>query len=263
MFINHFKMSAHPFTENPPLDWLLQDDRFDQALARLKFFQQQGNIALILGQTGIGKSSLLKIFQQGMLPNKFNHIYLHLTPISPNAFLRMIVAKLGESPRFGKDRLFLQIVEKLTKTEMDTLLIIDEGHLIPPQALTDLRLLVSTEINNKIPLKIVISAQESLSPVLKRSSLADLVNRICVRYHLKPLTKDQTATYINHRLKCVAAPAKVFESQAKELIHDYAGGVPRQINNICTTCLINAASKKIKIIDENIVNETMAEYTLP
>jgi len=48
MFLNHFDLTAHPFAEKPPIDWLLRDERTDQALARLKFFEQQGAIALII-----------------------------------------------------------------------------------------------------------------------------------------------------------------------------------------------------------------------
>jgi len=62
MFLNHFALTDHPFAEKPPIQWLLRDERIDQALARLKFFEQQGAIALITGQTGLGKSSLLRLF---------------------------------------------------------------------------------------------------------------------------------------------------------------------------------------------------------
>jgi general secretion pathway protein A len=263
MFLTHFKMSDHPFSEKPPIDWLLADNRFDQAMARLKFFQQQGNIALIIGQTGIGKSSLLRLFQQQMPQNLYHPIYLHLTNISPSSFLRLIVTELGESPKFGKDRLFLQIIERIRKNEIDTVLIIDEAHLIASQALTDLRLLVSSGIDTNLPLKIVLSGQEALGSVLKRSDHADLVHRICVRCHLNPLTKSQTTAYIDNRLRCSDSSEKIFEAQAKDIIHDYSGGVPRQINNIATACLINASTKNRQTVDETLVNETMTEFYLP
>ncbi|MCP4181881.1 MAG: general secretion pathway protein, partial [Hyphomicrobiales bacterium] len=54
-----------------------------------------------------------------------------------------------------------------------------------------------------------------------------------------------------------------FETEAKDLIHDYTGGVPRQVNNVATACLINAAARGLKIITEALVNETMAEFALP
>ena len=170
---------------------------------------------------------------------------------------------MGEAPRFGKDRLFLQITERIKKNDTETVLIIDEAHLISVQTLVDLRLLISTGVDADLPLKIIFSGQESLTTLLKRTSLADLVNRISVRYHLKSLTRDQTIAYINHRLRRADAADKLMTQDAKYLIHDYAGGVPRSINNIATACLINAASKNVTVIDETIVNETMAEFRLP
>jgi len=57
--------------------------------------------------------------------------------------------------------------------------------------------------------------------------------------------------------------AKAEKSLMKSLIHDYAGGVPRSINNIATACLIHAASQNITASNESIVNDTMAEFKLP
>jgi general secretion pathway protein A len=56
---------------------------------------------------------------------------------------------------------------------------------------------------------------------------------------------------------------KTFETEAKNLIHDYTGGVPRQINNVATACLIHAASRNLKKINDTLVNETMNEFNLP
>jgi general secretion pathway protein A len=263
MFLAHFHMDAHPFMENPPLEWLLADNRFEQALARLRFFLEQGRLALITGQTGVGKSSLLRMVRQTMPHNRYMSLNLHLTSVSPGAFLRLIVSELGEAPRFGKDRLFLQIVERIRKQDTETVIIIDEAHLMAAQTFVDLRLLISAGGDADLPLKIIFSGQESLTALLKRASLADLVNRINVRYHIKSLTRDQTVAYIDHRLKCAGATAKLMTAEAKSLIHDYAGGVPRSINNIATACLIHAVSKNVSAIDETIVNETMAEFHLP
>jgi general secretion pathway protein A len=75
MFFTHFNMNTHPFAENPPIDWLLTDSRFEQALARMKFFLEQGRLALITGQTGVGKSSLLRMVRQAipqMISDSYN-----------------------------------------------------------------------------------------------------------------------------------------------------------------------------------------------
>jgi general secretion pathway protein A len=262
MFLNHFALTAHPFAEKPPIEWLLRDERIEQALARLKFFEQQGAIALIIGQTGLGKSSLLRLFIHELPHNRYHPVYLHLTPLNANAFLRLIVTKLGEKPLMGKDRMLLQILDRINLNDKCTLFIIDEAHLIDPKILTDLRLLISS-IEQEVSLKIILCGQENLSQILKRSSYADLVHRITLQFVMHPLAKDKTAAYIDYRITKAGASSKIFEPEAKDLIHDYTGGVPRQINNVATACLINAAARSQKKINESLVNETMAEFSLP
>jgi len=199
MFLNHFSLNDHPFTEHPPTKWLMRDPRIDDALAGLQFFEQQGSIGLILGQTGIGKSSLLRLFIHDLPPNRYQPIYLHLTTLNANAFLRLIVTKLGEKPRMGKDRMLLQLLDRINQNEKSTLLIVDEAHLIDPKALTDLRVLISP-IGEKMPLKILLCGQEDLRHILKRSSHADLLYRITLRLFLKPYPREQTALYIDNRI---------------------------------------------------------------
>ncbi len=262
MFLNHFALTTHPFAEKPPIEWLLCDERIEQALARLKFFQQQGDIALIIGQTGLGKSSLLRLFIQQLPQNRYHPLYLHLTPLNANAFLRFIVTKLGEKPLMGKDRMLMQILDRINLNDKCTLFIIDEAHLIDPKILTDLRLLISS-IDEDVSFKIILCGQENLSQILKRSSFADLVHRITLQFVMQPLSKEKTAAYIDYRIKKADGSTKILEPEAKDLIHDYTGGVPRQINNVATACLINAAARGLKIITEALVNETMAEFRLP
>ncbi len=262
MFLNHFSLITHPFAENPPIEWLLRDPRIDQALARLKFFEEQGTIALIIGQTGLGKSSLLRLFIHELPQNRYNPVYLHLTALNANAFLRFIVTKLGEKPKMGKDRLLLQILERINQNDKCTLFIIDEAHLIDPKTLTDLRLLISC-LDEQISLKILLCGQQNLSQILKRSSHADLFHRITLQFIMRSLSKEKTSAYIDYRITKAGGPDKIFEPEAKNIIHDYTGGVPRQINNVATACLINAAARGLKKITEALVNETMTEFHLP
>lgn len=263
MFTTHFKLSAQPFVERMPVDRLLQDERMTQGLARLEYLATAGSIALVAGQTGVGKSSLLKLFLHTLSKNRYQPVYVHLTHVTPIGLLRLIVRDLGEVPKRGKENLFLQILEKTQKSELMTVIVIDEGHLTQPDALTDLRLLVSSALGDEQRLKLIITGQETLWSELKRSTHLDFVHRISVRYYLPPLTADQTAAYIDFQMRKAGASDKVFDGDAKQLIHDFAGGVPRQINNIATTCLINGAAKNLQKISTAIVEDTMREFQLP
>lgn len=260
-FLTHFQLADHPFAENPARDdALLRDERVGEALSRLRFFQAAGNLALVLGQTGAGKSTLLRLYKAELPRNRFRVACLHMTHVGPSALLRMIVSELGEAPRMGKDRLFAQLADRVRQTDAQTMIIIDEAHLLPSQALTDLRLVISSGPGEPLPVKVVLCGQDPLAERLKRSAHADLLNRVCVRVRLHCLTLDQASAYIDHRLRAAGGSEKIFDSEARELIHECAGGVCRHINNIATACLVHAHSKNLRQVGEGVVNEAMSEF---
>lgn len=264
MFTNHFKMSAQPFLERAPADRMLRDERMTQGLARLEYLAAAGSIALVTGATGVGKSSLLKLFLASLSKNRYLTLYVALTHVTSTSLLKLIVRALGEEPKRGKERLFLQILDKARGSDLTPLLVVDEAHLLDPEALTDLRLLVSASLeDDEPPLKLLLCGQEPLRDQLKKTSHADLVHRISVRYHLSALRRDQTAAYIDFQMKSAGATERVFDADAKSLVHDYSSGVPRQINNIATGCLLHAATRNVQKISAELVNETMEEFRLP
>ena len=59
--------------------------------------------------------------------------------------------------------------------------------------LTDLRLLLCAGLGNMPRLRLRLCGQDGLLQTLARQSLADLLNRVTVRVHVAPLSKDQTA----------------------------------------------------------------------
>ena len=181
MFLTHFKLKAQPFCEHMPVDRLQQDERVAQGLARLAYFVEVGTIALLTGSTGVGKSTLLKLFFQSLSRNRYNPIYIHLTHVKAIGLLKLIVRSLGEIPLRGKENLFLQIIEKSKKSDLKTIIIIDEGHLTDSDALIDLRLLVSADLEGEPPLKLVLTGQDELWQQLKRTAHADLIHRISLR----------------------------------------------------------------------------------
>jgi general secretion pathway protein A len=245
------------------VEHLLQDERFRQGLARLQYLAHHGSLGLLTGETGVGKSSLLKLFVTSLSRNRYQPLYLHLSHVSAIGLLKLIVTALGEIPKRGKERLFLQILEKTQKSDLTTVLLLDEAHLVEPAALTDLRLLLGSFQEEKTPLKLLLCGQPPLREQLKQAAHADLLHRLSVRYHLMALSREQTSCYIDFQMKIAGASAKLFEPEAKALIHDYAGGFPRQINNIATACLLNAAAKNLQKITDTLVTETLAEFALP
>lgn len=262
MYQDHFQLKSQPFSEHAPATSLWVDGRMQEGLARLNYLVTGGTLGLVTGPTGAGKSALLKRFLHELSRQQCESIYCHFTHLNSTGLLKLVVSQLGEVPRRGKERLFEQILQRAGRTEGTLLLIIDEAHLLEGEALTDLRLLVSSAIDTAPPLKILLVGQETLRATLKQTQHQALLNRIQVRYRLKPLTKEQTGRYIDVQMKQAGGAEDIFDVSVKELIHDFTGGLPRAINNLATACLLQAMARNVARIDDGVFQQTSAEFQL-
>jgi general secretion pathway protein A len=263
MFLNHFQFTAQPFAERVSADALWLDDRMQQGLARLRYLAEHATLGLLTGPSGVGKSALLKSFLRELSGPRWKPVYLHLTHLPSAGLLKLLVGTLGEVARRGKDRLFQQILEKARQSESEIVVVLDEAHLLDADALTDIRLLVSSALDDAPPLKVVLAGQEPLHGTLRQSLHTALLNRIAVRHYLPPLSKEQTVTYIDYQLQQAGGSEKLFEKETKEMIHDYSGGIPRQINNLATACLLAAAAENASRVTEAALRKTLSEFQLP
>jgi len=263
MYLDHFKFNSQPFCEHAAVTALWQDARMSEGLARLEYLVENGTLGLVTGVSGVGKSALLKRFLHGLPQQHGEAVYCHLTHLPAAGVLKMLVAQLGEVPRRGKDRLFEQILERAARIDGTLLLVFDEAHLLDGDALTDLRLLISSALDVAPPLKILLAGQEPLRAVLRRSRHADLFHRISVRYQLRPFNKDQTASYIDFQVTHAGGPDSLFDPSVKQAIHDFTGGVPRQINNLATACLLQASARQVLRIDNQLFQNAVGEFQLP
>lgn len=153
MYLEHFQLKSQPFSEHAAVSALWQDQRMDEGLARLDYLVQCGQLGLVTGPSGVGKSALLKRFLHALQPQQCQALYCHLTHLPCAGLLKLVVAQLGETPRRGKERLYEQILERATRAEGTLLLVFDEAHLLDGDALTDLRLLISSALDVRPPLK--------------------------------------------------------------------------------------------------------------
>lgn len=262
MYLSHFNLHAQPFVEHTPVERLWNDERMTRGLLRLRLLVESGTLGLISGGTGLGKSALLRRLMHQLRGPGCETCYLHLVRLPALGLLQQLVRRLGETPQWHKEGLFCQVLARAANSDGALLLILDEAHLLPAESLIDLRLLVSSA-DAPPQLKILLAGQEGLLDTLRRTQHRDLLDRITVRHHLHPLSKPATHQYVDHQLQSAGGSAELFSSEVKDLLHDYTGGVPRQINNLATGCLLTAAASGADRIDEAAFRSTAGEFQFP
>lgn len=258
-YLEHFKLRSQPFSEHAARESLWEDARMQEGLSRLQHLVHSGLLGLVTGASGLGKSALLKRFMGEQSPQVCQTIYCHLAHLPTNGLLKLVLSQMGELPKRGKDKLYSQLLDRARRTEGTLLLVFDEAHLLSGDALVDLRLLVSSAIEVAPPLKILLVGQEHIRQTLKRSEYTDIVNRISVRYQLRPLSKEQTRRYIDYQVAHHGGDPKIFDELVKDQIHEFTGGNPRGINNAAIACLLQATSKRSMRIDEEAFRQATIE----
>jgi len=262
MFTTHFKMTDHPFSERVPIHGILRDERMTQGTARLNSISHHATLALITGDEGVGKSSLIRLFMDSLGKNRYHPVYIHLTHLNAPSFLKILVSTMGELPAWGKHKVLLQILKKTKSNDITTIFLIDEAHLLAPDALIDLRLLVSSAIEDTDRLKMVLIGHSEIKKELRRSCHTAFAQRITVRYHIPPLALSQTHQYIDFHMRRVGCSEKIFETEVKNDIHEYARGVPRLINNLATACLLNSAANNSQKVTSAILAQSLDEFQI-
>jgi len=260
MFKDYFKMNAMPFSERISTNNIIRDDRMECAIAKLSYLAHDGSIGVITGQTGVGKSTLLRLFLATLPSNNYHPIYIHFTNVKSSNLLNLIAIELGANSTNSKDRRFLAITRALKNIPCTPILILDEAHLLSTEAIIDLRLLISSALDNgEKSLKIILCGQEDLNQTIKRASCLDFANRISVSNTIKPLSCLQTQTYIVKQLQAVNGDTALFDSEVIEEIYTFSNGIPRRINQICTLCLLCAKEEHSQKITTEILARAISD----
>jgi len=100
-----------------------------------------------------------------------------------------------------------------------------------------------------------------LRELLARTDLRQLAQRITARYHLEPLSRDEAAEYIQHRLRVAGALGEIFDAAAKREVFRFSQGVPRLINVICDRALLGAYSEESRWVTRGLVRQAAAEVS--
>jgi general secretion pathway protein A len=135
-----------------------------------------------------------------------------------------------------------------------TVLLIDEAQNLSMEVLEQIRLLTNLETSKTKLLQIILVGQPELKELLKRQDLRQLNQRITARYHLLPLSLNETRAYICHRLTVCNGYPDIFKDSAIRKIYKLSSGIPRVINILCDRALLGAYSSNTYSITPKIVS---------
>ena len=133
----------------------------------------------------------------------------------------------------------------------------DEAHLLDDRTLEEIRLLTNNDFDRNSALTVIMVGQLSLRSRLKQTGFEALNQRLRFRYALEGFSADETADYIKVRLRSADLDDDFFSADSIKAIFLAAQGIPREINNICTSALLKAQSLAANKVDAKIVRAVL------
>lgn len=265
MYLQHFGLKQLPFSIAPDPQYLFMSEQHREALAHLIYgINTEGGFVLLTGDVGTGKTTVSRCLLE-QVPENVN-IALILNPkVTVEELLATICDELHIPYPFGCASVKV-FVDAINSFLLDaharggkTVLLIDEAQNLSPDVLEQIRLLTNLETNQQKLLQIIMIGQPELRELLSRPDLSQLSQRITARYHMGPLSKEDVALYVNHRLFIAGAKQNIFPVSVMKDLHRLSHGIPRMINVICDRALLGTYVQGTSFVDRKTLIKAAEE----
>lgn len=265
MYKTFFKLRQDPFGIVPDPQFFYPTEWHNEAAAGLLYgIHARKGLMVLSGEVGTGKSLILRCLLQSLERERIAYAHVVHSRMSTQELLHFALESLGlHSPPTSKAELLLRLNWFLTRRHLQgltTVFVIDEAQHLSVDTLEEIRLLTNLEAPKAKLLQIVLAGQPELDLKLDTYELRQLKQRIAMYFQLRPMSEQQTASYIRSRLKIAGGNGDgLFSAEASQRIFSYSGGFPRLINVLCENALVCCYAHGERRVTPAMVDEIAAD----
>jgi type II secretory pathway predicted ATPase ExeA len=262
MYETYFGLVNRPFLTVPTLERYYPGSTIEHIfqMASRAISRAEGPVA-IFGGTGLGKTMLcLRIAEHF----RRNHDVVMLSSsqlITRRALLQSLLFELKMPYRnLNEGELRLTLMNRLQPSSehpgLGLLLIADEAQTLSPKLLDEIRLLTNIARDGMPRVRLVLCGTMKLEDCLSNPRMESLCQRLSCRCYLTPLTQQETAGYVAHKIELSGATLEtVFTREALEAIYRGTDGIPRLIDQLADQTLLLAAQDRQRPISAALVGK--------
>jgi len=246
-----FGFHKTPFTREVAVGDMLSLPHLDEARDAIIARLERRMSAAVIAPAGTGKTSLLRSLRQQLPEARYRVHYLKVTGLSKRDLCREIATAVGVRPAGSYPMLVRRLQEDFelsSQTDgLRPLLVLDEAHDFRPDVLGILRILTNFEWDSRLVVSLVLAGQPRLEKLLQKASCEDVAQRIAYFARLRLLSRDESASYLEHRCTLAGAPSFPFDKGAVDAIFEMSRGNLRAIDRLALGALDEAAHKGAKV----------------
>lgn len=257
MFEDFYGFTVTPFSRGIPTSALYRCNDNDELINRLKYAAKRQLFAVLTGESGCGKTTTLRRFNDELINTEYTVIYLSDSRLTPRHFYKGILKQLGFEAKYfcgdAKSQLHKEIEIMKAVHNVSPIVIVDEAHLLGREMLEEVRFLLNLKMDSQSPMALILSGQSELWDKLRLQSHAAIRQRIDIQCQVAKLDMAQTVEYIKTHLSFAGCSKDILSDAAFDDIFKFSSGILRLINKVCTASLMYGAQNRRAIIDDRMV----------
>jgi general secretion pathway protein A len=263
MYEAFYGLREKPFSIQPDPDFLYFGKRHTLAFTMLQYgIQNRAGFTVICGEIGCGKTTLIRHLLN-TLGQELTVGLVYNTHQDIADLLEWIMLAFGQpfdgmSP-VARYEAFQRFLIGEYAAGRRVVLIVDEAQNLNAGALESLRMLSNINADKDQLLQVILVGQPQLRDLLKRPELAQFSQRVGVDFFIPPLTEEEVARYVRHRLQVAGREKPLFTGEALKLVAQATRGIPRSINILCDMVLVYGFGGDVQTIGADLVTEVLAD----
>lgn len=250
-YTSRYGLEYNPFLKGKD-NTTIMTSQCREVQSRLNYLAQTKGFGLITGQPGTGKTTAIRKWIDSLNSAAYKTVYISLSTLTVMEFYRLLAEELGYEPSYRKADNFKTIQKAVTRyvieKRMTPIIILDEANYLKNATLNDLKILFNFEMDSINKAVILLAGLPQLNNTLRLAAHEPLAQRIITNYELKPLSSEESISYINDKMKSAGSRMEVFEQNALEAIAGASNGFPRLIDKIANQALMIG-----NVINQNII----------
>ncbi len=252
-----YALKKKPFQKDIPAKDIFLSEQAHELRRRLDYIKENRGIMLITGMPGTGKTLHIRAFTQALNPNLYKCLYTPLSTVNILDFYRQLSVNLGGEGYWRKSQLFSSIQNSIQHYVRNhkkiPVILFDEAHLLKNENFYELQIITNFNMDSTDPALVILIGQPHLRERLLRPIHQAFNQRVSLKFHLPPLTDNETGAYLQHHLNLAGLDQPLFNPNAVKAIHQNSGGIPRVINALAINSMtIGALEKKDTLTEEEV-----------